>query len=114
MTAQTDIAAKKTTIAMEKAERAITELSRKNMSINFNSVAKLSGVSSTFLYRNKTIRQKIELLRDQSQNKIMPICDTNTDNDQVKDKHIKDLEAENETLKKQIEDLKKKLYILYM
>ena len=42
---------------------AIQSLLREGNSINFNSVSKKSGLSTAWLYRNKEVRQKIEILR---------------------------------------------------
>jgi len=46
-----------------RAEAAINELQMKGAKINFNSVAKTSGVSKSFLYDDRTIRERIEQLR---------------------------------------------------
>ncbi|MBA1336525.1 MAG: transposase [Firmicutes bacterium] len=49
--------------ARARAEAAINELQIKGAKINFNSVAKTSGVSKSFLYDDRTTRERIEQLR---------------------------------------------------
>ena len=61
-------AKKRTDIALEKADKAIRNLSMHKEKINFNSVAKESGVSKSFLYNNQQIKERIEDLRQKQVN----------------------------------------------
>jgi hypothetical protein len=48
---------------LKKVEASIKELTDSKEKINFNSVSSKSGVSKTYLYSNKEVREHIELLR---------------------------------------------------
>lgn len=84
-----EYAKRKTKMTLEKADKAIKELSLSQQKINFNSVSQLSGVSKTFLYKNQEVKQRIEDFRD---------------------KKIKELELEHKKFKEQLELLRGKLY----
>jgi predicted DsbA family dithiol-disulfide isomerase len=56
-------AEEKTKLALEKVEKAIREFFLNGENINFNSVMVDSGVSKSFLYNNKEIKERIEDLR---------------------------------------------------
>lgn len=100
-----------------KAEDAIKELQIKGTKINFNSVAKTSGVSKSFLYDDKTIRGKIEQLRvadvNNEMNKRARYDKTSKSKDliiEAKDRRIAKLEEENKKLKSENEFLRGRLY----
>ncbi|ACQ53527.1 transposase [Clostridium botulinum] len=110
-------AKEKTKITLEKVDKAIRELSFNGEKINFNSVATTSGVSKTFLYNNKEVKERIEDLRKKQVNKEInqraKYDKTAKSKDIIimaKDKKIKELEKENKKLKKQLELLRGKLY----
>lgn len=110
-------AEEKTKITLEKVNKAIRELSLNGEKINFNSVAIASGVSKTFLYNNKDIKERIEDLRQKQVSKEMnqkaKYDKTAKSKDIIimaKDKKIKELEEENKKLKEQLEILRGKLY----
>lgn len=110
-------AQEKTRIALEKADKAIRELSLKGERINFNSVMTASGVSKAFLYNNEYVKERIELLRKQEVNKEInqraKTDKTNKSKDIIimaKDKKIRELENENKKLKEQLSILRGKLY----
>ncbi|AUN01497.1 transposase [Clostridium botulinum] len=110
-------AKEKTKLTLEKVDKAIRELSFNGEKINFNSVATASGVSKTFLYNNKEVKERIEDLRKKQVNKEInqraKYDKTSKSKDIIimaKDKKIKDLEEENKKLKKQLEVLRGKLY----
>lgn len=110
-------AEEKTKITLEKVDKAIRELSLSGERINFNSVATASGVSKTFLYNNKEIKERIENLRQKQVSKEMnqraKYNKTAKSKDIIimaKDKKIKELEEENKKLKEQLEILRGKLY----
>lgn len=103
--------------ARENAERAITELQILGKAINFNSVAKQSGVSKSFLYGDKAIKECIEQLREKSVNQEMnrrAKYDKTTRSQVViieaKEKRIAKLEEENKKLKIEVEHLRGLLY----
>lgn len=103
--------------AREKAEKAITELQLLGKAINFNSVAKHSGVSKSFLYADKEVKECIEQLREKSVNQEMNkrAKYDKTAKSQVviieaKEKRIAKLEAENKKLKTEVEHLRGLLY----
>lgn len=103
--------------ARTSAEDAINELQIKGAKINFSSVAKASGVSKSFLYDDRTIRERIEYLRladvDKEMNKRARYDKTSKSKDVIiaaKDKRIAKLEAENRKLRSENERLRGRLY----
>lgn len=50
-----------------KVDTAIQKLLKEKKAINFNSVAEISGVSKTTLYRRQDLKERIESLRQQQQ-----------------------------------------------
>ena len=103
--------------AREKAEKAITELQLLGKAINFNSVAKHRGVSKSFLYADKEVKECIEQLREKSVNQEMNkrAKYDKTAKSQVviieaKEKRIAKLEEENKKLKTEVEHLRGLLY----
>ncbi|AGK97707.1 DUF6262 family protein [Clostridium pasteurianum] len=112
-----EYAKQKTQLTLEKVDKAIRELSLKGEKINFNSASQESGVSKTFLYKNKEVKKRIEELRqkqvDVEMNKHLKYDKTVKSKDIIimaKDKKIKELELENKKLKEQLEILRGKLY----
>ncbi len=110
-------AKKRTEIAKKKVDKAIRFLSLQEEEINFNSVKEKSGVSKGFLYQNQEIRDRIETLRkkqiDQEMNQITRKTKTKKAKDiiiEAKDKKINELKQENEKLKKQLQNLRGKVY----
>lgn len=53
--------------AKAKVETAIKKMLKENININFNSVSHAANVSKTFLYKEQTIRERIEYLRKQQE-----------------------------------------------
>jgi len=93
-------------------EDAITALLREQKLINFNTVARAAGVSKAYLYSQQDIRERIEALRQQSMEQMVreratrSPGKTDASRDLVilaKDRRIKELEAENQQLKKQLQ-----------
>lgn len=112
-----EYAKNKSKITLEKVDKAIKELSLTEQKINFNSVSEFSGVSKTFLYKNKEIKKRIEELRGKQISKTMnqrAKCDKTSKSKDIiimaKDKKIKELESENKKFKEQLEVLRGKLY----
>lgn len=107
----------RTTVAKEKAIKAIEDLKRKKEPVNFSTVHKLSGVSKHFLYNNEEIRALIEAQRsDECQRNAAwhkKYDKTSKSKDVViesKDKYIAKLEAENERLRKEVNQLRAMIY----
>ena len=103
--------------AREKAEIAIKELQLIGKAINFNSVAKQSGVSKSFLYGDEEVKECIEQLREKSVNQEMnrrAKYDKTAKSQAViieaKEKRIAKLEEENRKLKVEVEHLRGLLY----
>ena len=110
-------AEEKTIKTLEKVDKAIREISLNGDRINFNSVTMVSGVSKTFLYKNKEVKSRIEDLRKKQVsgeiNKRAKYDKTSKAKDIIisaKDKKIKELEDENKKLKEQLETIRGKLY----
>ncbi len=107
----------KTNLAIEKVDDAISELAINGEKINFNTVAKRSGVSKNFLYSNEQIKQRIEELRNKQINHEInqraKFDKTSKSKDviiEAKDKKIAKLEEENTKLKLQLQFLQTRLY----
>lgn len=107
----------RTTVAKEKAIKAIEDLKRKKELVNFSTVHKLSGVSKHFLYNNEEVRALIEAQRsDECQRNAAwhkKYDKTSKSKDVViesKDKYIAKLEAENERLRKEVNQLRAMIY----
>lgn len=107
----------RTTVAKEKAIKAIEDLIRKKEPVNFSTVHKLSGVSKHFLYNNEEVRALIEAQRsDECQRNAAwhkKYDKTSKSKDVViesKDKYIAKLEAENERLRKEVNQLRAIIY----
>jgi len=103
--------------ARVRAEAAINELQMKGAKINFNSVAKTSGVSKSFLYDDRTIRERIEQLRlaevCKEMNNRARYDKTSKSKDVIiaaKDRRIAKLEEENKKLRIENERLRGRLY----
>lgn len=107
----------KTETATTKVDEAIKTLSINGAKINFNTIAKESGVSKNFLYNNDSIKQRIEELRNRQINheinqraKFDKTAKSKDIIIQAKDKKIAKLEEENTRLKLQIQFLQTRLY----
>jgi hypothetical protein len=96
----------------KRAEDAITTLLREQKPVNFNTVAKTAGVSKAYLYSQPDLRSRIEALRQQvlehtvRERMSLPVGKTDASKDMVilaKDRRIKELETENQRLKKELQ-----------
>ena len=110
-------AEEKTIRTLEKVDKAIRAISLNGDRINFNSVTIVSGVSKTFLYKNKEVKSRIENLRERQVsseiNKRAKYDKTSKAKDIIilaKDKKIKEMEEKNKKLEEQLELLRGKLY----
>lgn len=95
----------------EKAKRGIQQLIKEKRTINFNTVAEVSGVSKAWLYKDSEIKAQIEGLR-QNYSKTEKVLPTQRVSDASKDAIIKTLnlkeklkkvEAENRGLREHLE-----------
>ncbi len=91
---------------------AIIHLLRQQKAINCNAIAKAADVSKAYLYSQPQLRDRIEALRQQELEQTIrkrvahPTGKTDTGKDLVilaKDRRIKELEAENSRLKKELQ-----------
>jgi AcrR family transcriptional regulator len=97
----------------KRVEETITRLLREQQAITFNAVAKVAGVSKAYLYSQSDLRERIEALRQQAVEQAVreraarpAPGKTDASKDLVilaKDRRIKELEAENRQLKKQLQ-----------
>ncbi|WP_399632683.1 DUF6262 family protein [Sporosarcina sp. SG10008] len=108
----------KTTRKEEVVNKVITDLIKGKEKINFNTVAEKSGVSKSFLYKNKTLKERIDFLRNQQNGLSSPKKVKNNTSDKSKDviieslrQKVKKLEEENKDLKKQLQSKLSDLYL---
>ena len=108
-------AQKKREATFQKVEEGIQQLIKDQAIINFNTVSKASGVSKAWLYREPTVKSRIEHLRQQSGSKKKTLP-THRASDSSKDavirtlkERIKKLDAENKELRDQFMRLQKEL-----
>ena len=104
-------------IAIKKVDDAIRTLAINECKINFNTVSKESGVSKGFLYKETSIKTRIEELRNKQINNEVnqraKFDKTSKAKDiiiQAKDQKIAKLEEENTKLKLQLQYLQTRLY----
>lgn len=107
----------RTNEAKQKAMTAIAELKVKKEPVNFNSVHIKSGLSKNYLYRNEEVRAVITKERDEEQARKKAWHNkydkTSKSKDMIivtKDKYIVKLEAENQQLRKEINQLRAMIY----
>lgn len=100
-------------------EEAIAVLLREQKPVNFNTVAKAATVSKAYLYSQPDLRERIEALRqqgvEQSVRERAPRSPGKTDAGRdlvilAKDRRIKELEAENLKLQRQLKTALAKAY----
>jgi hypothetical protein len=104
-------AQKKAEATRQRAEEAITQLINEQRPVNFKTVAETAAISTAWLYGNEDLKQRIMHLRTQQTPKAqvkLPVREqaSNASKDGViaaLRKRIKELEAENRDLKRQVE-----------
>jgi len=101
---------------MKRTDAGIRRLLQEGRLVNFHTVAEAAGVSTAWLYSHQDIRQRIEHLRERQDHRMSakPMGRT-TDSPknavmETLRHRIKQLEAENEALKEQVEVLYGQLY----
>jgi hypothetical protein len=110
-------AIKKKEKTVQKVDKAIQELVKKKEKINFNTVSMAADVSKGFLYTNNEIRQRIENLRKQQSGLPSAKLEKRLMSDASKDvllaaknKKIKEQAEEIKRLKKELMNLRGKIY----
>ena len=103
--------------AKGKALKAIEKIKKSGRSVNFNSVHIESGLSKNYLYTNDELRLLITEERDKEQARSeayhKKYDKTSKSKDVViasKDKYIAKLQAENESLRREINQLRAMIY----
>jgi 5-methylthioribose kinase len=96
----------------KRVEESIARLLRERQAINFTTVARVAGVSKTYLYGQTDLRERIDALRQQGLEQVVrerldhaAAGKTERSRDLVilaKDRRIKELEAENRKLQQQL------------
>ena len=94
-----------------KVTTVLRVMKEKNIPINFKSVAKLAGVSKTWLYDQPEIKNEIEMLRVKK-GKIQRVIDLQSTVEQ-KDNEILALKTKNKALQETIKKLRQQLEIVY-
>lgn len=94
-----------------KVTTVLRVMKEKNLPINFESVAKLSGVSKTWLYHQPKFKNEIEVMRVKK-GKIQRAIDLKSTVEQ-KNNEILSLKTKNKTLEETIKKLRQQLEIVY-
>ncbi|CAA9396348.1 MAG: hypothetical protein AVDCRST_MAG93-9991 [uncultured Chloroflexia bacterium] len=103
---------------VRRTEDGIQRLIRENRPVNFKAVAETAGVSTAWLYQQPRIKQRIQQLRAQRMSETMVDAKVRA-SDASKDamittlrQRVKQVEAENRDLRKQLEVVYGELYVL--
>lgn len=97
--------------AVLKTKTTLQIMQQQSIPINFESVAKLSGVSKTWLYQQDTLSQKIKAQRDKK-GKIQRVIEMKSVIE-TKNNQIKTLRAKNKALQTKLKDLRQQLEVVY-
>lgn len=102
-------AEQKKNAALERTDKAISQMVKQGKKINFHTVAEAAGVSIAYLYKHDAIKQRIDQLRKQ-QSPIKGLAQKQNASDESKKaiitalkKRISELQAENKGLRDHIE-----------
>ncbi len=100
--------------ALEKTEKAIVELTKAGEPISFPTVAKVAGVSVSYLYKYDEIKERIAYLREQQKRTIRKssILHTQPASDKSKAVIIHTLKEENKKLRAEIEGLRRHIEVI--
>lgn len=96
--------------ALSRTHQALATLDPQKQKITFTAVAKLAQVSRAWLYREPTICQQIEKLRQSAVHDEMGFKNRNLQTIQALKNKIKKLEEKNKALENQLEIVYGKLY----
>ncbi|MBU3114680.1 DUF6262 family protein [Clostridium lacusfryxellense] len=101
---------------LKRADEGIKKLIKEGKSINFKTLSEAANISTTWIYKQPEISERIKMLRSQEKGNAIAKPRIKT-SDASKDamcaafkNRIKQLEEENKTLKKQIEVLYGQIY----
>lgn len=97
--------------ALSKVKSALSMMQAKNIPINFNSLAKLAGVSKTWLYSQPELKKEIEAIRGQ-RTKIHRVIDLQS-TVQKKNNDILSLKEKNKKQEEIIKKLRRQLEVVY-
>ncbi|MEH2175713.1 DUF6262 family protein [Nostoc sp.] len=105
-------AQKKKQEARKRADAAIQQLNKEGRPINFKAVAEMAGVSTAWLYKEPTIKSRIETLREQGTKKQKLVAPEQKVTDASKDakyqalkQRLQKIEAENKGLREHLETI---------
>ena len=98
---------------IQKCERALQKMQRERLPVNFTAVARAAKVSVAWLYKEDSIRQRIEHLRGNYQTKkaILPPSERISD-DGIRSQHTA-LKLRNQQLSEEIRLLKQRISVAY-
>jgi hypothetical protein len=96
---------------IEKVKNTLQEMLENNLPINIGSVAKIAGVSRTWIYNNPTLKNKIERSR-LKEDKIHRIIELQR-SIETRDKKIARLKHRNQQQKAIIKKLRQLLEVIY-
>ncbi|WP_193065550.1 DUF6262 family protein [Oceanobacillus oncorhynchi] len=107
----------KTEKSIKKVNTALNHMIKKQLKINFNSVAEEARVSKSFIYKNPELRSRIEALREQQEGLSSPKEIKRNTSENSKDviiaslrNRVKRLEKENKEIKEQLKVQFGKIY----
>jgi len=103
----------KTEQSIQKVDEALKYMIKKQLNINFNSVAEQAKVSKGFLYKNQKLRSRIEVLRKQQEGLSSVKQVKRNISDASKDVIIVSLRERLKGLEQENKELKKKLKIQF-
>jgi len=97
--------------ALEKVKSTLQEMQENNLPINVGTVAKLAGVSRTWIYNNPTLKNKIERFRPK-EDKVHRIINLQR-SVETRDRKIAHLKHRNQQQKTIIKKLRRQLEVVY-
>lgn len=108
-----ELAKEKTLETEKKVFSTIKKMFKDKKVINYNTVARESSVSKSFLYKNESIKKKISLLRNEQSNLIDKKNYKPNTSEKSKDVIIESLKYKIEKLEKENKELKKAMVVNY-
>ena len=108
-----NLAIKKRNRTKQKVEEAFQYLENHGHDINFNSVAKVSGLSKTTLYKNPDIKARIESIRDIPSGKSIMAQNKLVRSEKNSKAIIESLKRKNLALQEENKKLREQLEVAY-
>lgn len=108
-----ELAKQKSLDTEKKVFSTIKSMIKNKKVINYNTVSQESMVSKSFLYKNTSIRNKIDMLRNEQGNLKNVVNHKPNTSDKSKDTIIESLKLKIERLEKENKDLKEALAVNY-